>query len=154
MVVGLLSVWIGASVGATLAMLLGRFVFKEYVTKLSMKYPLIKAIDKAIDSEGLKLIILLRLCPLIPFNAMNYLMGITSIQIRHYIIGNFGMIPGTLTFVFIGTTISDIADAVQGKNDQGTLILVLVIVGSILACVGIIQVSIVAKRFLNELIKE
>ena len=154
MIVGFLSVWIGASVGATIAMLLGRFVFKEFVTKLSMKYPLIKAIDKAIDTEGLKLIILLRLCPLIPFNAMNYLMGITSIQTRHYIIGNTGMIPGTLTYVFIGTTISDIADAVQGKNDQGTLIFVLLIVGSILACIGIIQVSIVAKRYLNELIKQ
>ena len=79
MVVGFLSVWVGASIGATIAMILGRFVFKEYVQKLSEKYPTIKALDKAIDSEGLKLILLLRLCPLIPFNAMNYLMGITSI---------------------------------------------------------------------------
>jgi len=63
------------------------------------------------------LIVLLRLCPLIPFNAMNYLMGITDIKAIHYLIGMFGMIPGTVAYVFIGTTISDIADAASGTSD-------------------------------------
>ena len=86
------------------------------MTKLSEKYTLIRAIDKAIHQEGLKLIFLLRLCPLIPFNALNYLMGITDIKTVHYAIGMCGMIPGTLAYVFIGTTISDIADAAAGTN--------------------------------------
>ena len=109
-----------------------------------------KAIDKAIESEGLKLIVLLRLCPLIPFTILNYLMGGTAISLRHYAIGSFGMIPGTIVYVFIGTTISSIADAASGNTsgdaNNKTLILVLVIVGSILACIGIVYVTIIAKR--------
>ena len=83
---------------------------------MSQKYPLIRAIDKAIYQEGLKLIVLLRFCPLIPFNALNYMMGITDIKIGHYLIGLLGMIPGTVVYVFIGTTVSDIADAASGNN--------------------------------------
>lgn len=117
LLIGSLAVWIGASVGAFLSFLLGRYVFKEAVEKLSEKYPLIRAIDKAIYQEGLKLIILLRLCPLIPFNALNYMMGITDIKTAHYLVGFTGMIPGTVAYVFIGTTISDIADAASGTNN-------------------------------------
>jgi uncharacterized membrane protein YdjX (TVP38/TMEM64 family) len=75
------------------------------------------AIDKAIHSEGLKLVIFLRLCPCLPFNVLNYLLGITDMKTKDYIIGMVGMLPGTLLFVFIGTTISDIADAANGKNE-------------------------------------
>ena len=152
--VGFLAVWIGASTGSIIAMLLGRFVFKEWVTKQAEKYPIIEAINYAIETEGLKLILLVRLCPIIPFNILNYLMGITGITLRDFILGSLGMIPGTLVYVFIGSTISDIADVASGKSkdkDGQILVLVLVIVGSILACGGIIWVSVVAKRKLNEL---
>ena len=109
-----------------------------------------EAIDKAIHKEGLKLVLLLRLCPVMPFNAMNYLMGITSVEAKDYIIGCVGMIPGTLVFVFIGTTISDIADTAKGKSENNTLILVFLIVGSIVGFAGIVWISIIAKRMLNE----
>ena len=135
-------------------MLLGRFVLKDWVQKQAQKYPIIEATNYAIETEGLKLIILLRLCPVIPFNILNYIMGITGITLKDFIIGSFGMIPGTMVYVFIGSTISDIADVASGKTkdkDGQILVLVLVIVGSILACGGIIWVSYVAKKKLNEL---
>ena len=94
--------------------------------------------------------LLLRLCPVLPFNAMNYLMGITSVEAKDYIVGCVGMIPGTLVYVFVGTTISDIADTAKGKSENNTLILVFLIVGSIIGCGGIIYISMVAKRMLNE----
>ena len=81
-------------------------------------------------------------------------MGITGITLKDFVLGSLGMIPGTLVYVFIGSTISDIADVASGKSkdkDGQILVLVLVIVGSILACGGIIWVSVVAKRKLNEL---
>ena len=43
-------------------------------------------------------------------------MGITGITLKHFIIGSMGMIPGTLVYVFIGSTISDIADVASGKS--------------------------------------
>ena len=62
------------------------------------------------------MIFLLRLCPLVPFNAFNYLMGVTGVKATDFAIGSLGMIPGTLVYVFLGTTISDIADAASGKT--------------------------------------
>ena len=96
--------------------------------------------------------ILIRLCPVIPFNMLNYLMGITDIKFKDYLIGSVGMIPGTIVYVFIGTTLSSIAEASKGgkgNESTDTVLLVMAILGSILACGGIIWISIVAKRHLN-----
>ena len=143
---------LGASLGAAVTMLLGRFVLKDWVSKKAEKYPTLGAINLAIKSEGLKLIFLLRLCPLIPFNLLNYMMGITPISVLHYNIGSIGMIPGTMVYVFIGTTISDIATMATHKSKSGQMLsLVLIIVGTILACGGIVWVSIVAKQKLKEI---
>ena len=150
LLIGMVSVWIGASVGGTVAFFLSRYVFSEYFQKFSKKFPIMEAVDKAIQKEGLKLVFLLRLCPVIPFNALNYLMGITSVEAKDYIIGCIGMIPGTLVFVFIGTTISDIADTAKGKSENNTLILVFLIVGSIVGFAGIVWISMIAKKMLNE----
>ena len=62
--------------------------------------------------------LLLRLCPVIPFNLLNYMMGITAIRFQDYMIGSTAMIPGTLVYVFIGTTISDIASIAAGTKTQ------------------------------------
>ena len=83
-------------------------MFREKSEKFAQKFNILKALDKAIRTEGLKLILLLRLCPLIPFTAFNYVIGITSVKFLDYAIGGFGMIPGTIVYVFIGTTIGSI----------------------------------------------
>ena len=79
-------------------------------------------------------------------------MGVTRVKVVHFVIGNAGMLPGTIVYIFLGTTISDIADTASGKakNDQQPLLLTLLIVGTILAFIGIIYVSLVAKRKLEE----
>ena len=112
--IGTLGVWTGAWIGSNLAMLLGRYLFRDSAAKLAQKYRVINAIDKVLEKEGLKFTFLLRLCPLIPFNAFNYIMGITSVTFKAYAIGGFGMIPGTIVYVFVGTTISNISAAASG----------------------------------------
>ena len=109
-----------------------------------------KALDHAIKNEGLKVVTLLRLCPLVPFTYFNYVMGITAVSFFDYAIGGLGMIPGTIVYVFVGTTIGSIQDAATGNYDAGTAGLILLIVGSVLACVAIIYVSTVVKRYLNQ----
>ena len=113
-----------------------------------------KALDKAIRTEGLKVVILLRLCPLIPFTAFNYVMGVTAVSFFDYAVGGFGMIPGTIVYVSIGSTIGSIQDVATGNYDAGAAPLIFLIVGSIAACVAIIYVSIVVKRYLNSAMED
>ena len=85
------------------------------------------------EENGFKFTLLMRLCPLIPYNAYNYILGVTSVKFVDFALGGFGMIPGALVYVFIGTTIGSINDAVNGKFEQGKPFLVLLIVGLISA---------------------
>ncbi len=62
-----------------------------------------KAIDKAIAKDGFKFVTLLRLSPLLPLAASNYLYGLTSIELAPYVLGSWlGMLPGTYAYVSAG----------------------------------------------------
>jgi len=61
------------------------------------------AIDRAIGQNGLKFVTLLRLSPLLPLAISNYIYGLTSVDLRSYVIGSWlGMLPGTAAYVFAG----------------------------------------------------
>ena len=83
---------------------------------------------------------------------MNFCGGfiITSVTFRAYAIGGFGMIPGTIVYVFVGTTIGNISAAASGDFEGGTATLVMLIVGTVLAFIAIIYVTVVVKRYLNK----
>ena len=76
-----------------------------------------KALNRAIETEGLKLLILLRLCPLVPFTIFNTMCGATSISYTDFLIGLLGVAPLTIMFVFMGTTASDITKAAEGDEN-------------------------------------
>ena len=93
----------GAVIGATLAFLVARYLLRKNIEEFAKKNPRFKAIDDAIGKNGWKIIGLLRLSPLIPFNFSNYFYGITSVSLRAYVaISAVGMIPGTLLYAYLG----------------------------------------------------
>lgn len=98
---------IGNTLGASLAFLLSRYVFYDYVqTKLLKKYPKIKKYEERLEKRGFSTVIALRLIPLFPFNALNFLFGVTNISFKTYFIGSFiGMIPGTFMYVYFGESL-------------------------------------------------
>mmetsp|Transcript_40032 Transcript_40032/g.33816 ORF Transcript_40032/g.33816 Transcript_40032/m.33816 type:complete len:131 (-) Transcript_40032:297-689(-) len=77
---GSIVVSIGASIGAYLSFILGRYVLQDSIKQLATTYPLINTIQKVIKRKGLLIICLLRICPFKPFCAINYLMGSTEIN--------------------------------------------------------------------------
>lgn len=60
------------------------------------------------------------------------------------------MLPATIVFVFIGTTLASITDAVKGDYEGNTATLVLLIGGSVLALGGVFWISYVVKKYLNQ----
>lgn len=95
--------WTGATIGASLAFLAGRYIARSKVeskTKGSEKF---EAIDKAIGDQGWKIVGLLRLSPLIPFSISNYFYGITKVGFWPYVMASAGgMLPGTALYVYLG----------------------------------------------------
>ncbi len=98
---------IGNTIGAVAAFLISRFLLKDYVQKnIITKYKGIDKYEKRLTNNGLVTVIILRLIPLFPFNALNYILGVTRVSNRDYIIGTFvGIIPGTIAFVYFGEAI-------------------------------------------------
>jgi len=101
---GFLAVSAGSTLGAALAFLVARFIARERVAAIAQRNEKFREIDSAIGKQGAKLIFLLRLSPVIPFNLSNYLYGLTGVQFWPYVLASWiGMMPGTLLYVYIGT---------------------------------------------------
>jgi uncharacterized membrane protein YdjX (TVP38/TMEM64 family) len=93
----------GALIGASMAFLIARYFLRRNIEEITQKNPRFAAIDEAIGKNGWKIVGLLRLSPLIPFNLSNYFYGITSISFRAYVlVSAIGMIPGTLLYAYLG----------------------------------------------------
>ena len=101
---GLFAVSIGSTIGAALAFLIARFIAREKIEAMAKENENFRRIDKAIGAQGAKLILLLRLSPLIPFNLSNYFYGLTAVKFWPYVLASWiGMLPGTLLYVYLGT---------------------------------------------------
>lgn len=96
-------VWAGAVIGAALAFLIARHVARERVAKWARKNARFSAIDRAIARKGWKIVLLLRLSPLVPYTISNYLYGLTAIRFLPYLLASaVGMIPLVFLYTYVG----------------------------------------------------
>jgi uncharacterized membrane protein YdjX (TVP38/TMEM64 family) len=101
---GFLAVSGGATLGAALAFLVARFIARDKIEAIAQRNDKFRSIDHAIGKQGAKLIFLLRLSPVIPFNLSNYFYGLTGVRFWPYVLASWiGMMPGTFLYVYIGT---------------------------------------------------
>jgi uncharacterized membrane protein YdjX (TVP38/TMEM64 family) len=111
---GVIYVFVAATVGSCLAFLVSRYLARSAVEKKLEGMPKFLAIDRAVEAEGLKIVFLLRLTPAVPFNLLNYALGLTRVRFADYGIASIGMLPGTLLYVYSGKLAGDVA-AVAGN---------------------------------------
>lgn len=112
---GSVYVFLGATLGAIAAFLVGRYLVRGWVSQKIANNPKFAAIDKAVAEEGFKIVLLTRLSPLFPFNLLNYAFGVTGVTLWDYSIGSIGMIPGTIMYVYIGSLAKDIVNLDPAK---------------------------------------
>ncbi|MBE9230913.1 TVP38/TMEM64 family protein [Cuspidothrix issatschenkoi LEGE 03284] len=150
-ILGSLYVFIGATLGATAAFLVGRYLARGWVTNKIADNKKFAAIDKAVSKEGLKIVLLTRLSPIFPFNLLNYALGITGVSLQDYFLGSVGMIPGTIMYVYIGSLAGNLAFiGSEGKPDNMILHWVIKIIGLIATIVMTIYVTKIAKKALED----
>jgi uncharacterized membrane protein YdjX (TVP38/TMEM64 family) len=107
LVTGTIVVSFASSIGATLAFIGARFLFRDSVAK---KFgPRLESIEKGIQKDGAFYLLSLRLVPAVPFFIVNLLMGLTSLKTRtFYGVSQIGMLPGTIAYVYVGTQLASI----------------------------------------------
>ncbi|XP_024364870.1 uncharacterized protein [Physcomitrium patens] len=155
LMLGFLTDSVGSTMGATAAFWVGRTIGRSYVTSKLKDYPQFQAIAVAVRKSGFKIVLLLRLVPLLPFNVLNYLLSVTPIGITTYIIASWiGMMPSTLAFVYVGTTIKDIADITHGESHFTKTRIIMLAVGLATTVVVGILITRIAKDALRNAIDE
>ena len=121
LLVGTITVSVGSVLGATAAFLLGRTAARRFVVQQAEKFPRFAAVDQAVEKSGFKIVLLTRLSPLFPFNALNYLFSITNVRLRDYVLASWiGMLPGTVMYVYFGAAAQSLASLVRGEYEGGT----------------------------------
>ena len=119
LVTGTIIVSFASSLGATLAFLASRFLFRDAVQgRFGDK---LRAIDQGIAREGAFYLFTLRLVPAFPFFVINLAMGLTAMKARtFYWVSQLGMLAGTIVYVNAGTQIAKI-DSLRGILSPGLL---------------------------------
>ena len=148
---GSVYVLIGAILGETLAFLIGRYLARDWIKQKIAKNQTFTAIDRALNREGLKIILLTRLSPIFPFSLLNYAFGVTGISLRDYFLGSIGMIPMTITYVYTGSlagNLATIGETTQLTNP--TLHWIIRIVGFITTVAATCYITRIARQALDK----
>ena len=101
-----------ATIAAGVSFLIGRSLLRSWVERVAGESAQFQAIDRAVASEGFKIILLLRLSPIFPFALSNYFYGLTAVEFGPYLAATLlGFAPGTFLYVYSGEVASVAAGA-------------------------------------------
>ena len=151
LVFGTVYAFIGASTGATAAFLVARYIARDAIEHKLEGSRRFAAIDKAVGQQGRRIVLLLRLSPVFPFNLLNYGLGLTKVKLLDYVVACVGMLPGTLLYVYYGKLTGDVATLAAGAAPQRDTMYYVVLGIGLAATVAVTAfVTRIANRALKE----
>ena len=144
---GVLAALAGVALGAASGFCLSRWFLRKDVVAFFLRHETFRAIDVAIEKEGWKIVILLRLCP-IPFGFANYLYGLTGVRFHHYLIATIvGGLPSILLFCELGVAGKAGIDAIiSGQHGNSVGQLALLIISGLATLSAIVLIPIFARK--------
>jgi uncharacterized membrane protein YdjX (TVP38/TMEM64 family) len=133
---------LAATLGACASFVLSRYCFEETLDDWLTDRPSFKAAKRAVDEEGWRIQLLLRVSPIVPFGALNYLLGLTRTDFATYAACTaIGIVPGSLVDVYIG---------VLGANANHDVQFGYGIIGLIVTVIVVVLITFKAKSYLRE----
>jgi uncharacterized membrane protein YdjX (TVP38/TMEM64 family) len=106
----------GSLLGAIAAFMVGRFFMGGWVVKRVARSTRLQALAAVTRHDGFTIVLLARLSPLLPYNVLNYLFGLTPVRLRDYVLASWiGMLPATVLYVYVGSLTKTFA-APMGDN--------------------------------------
>ena len=148
---GTITVSVGSVLGACAAFLVGRTVARDWIAARISGNAKFAAIDEAVGRQGFKIVLLTRLSPVFPFNMLNYGYGLTKVRFRTYALASWiGMIPGTIMYVYIGSTFGSLAEVAAGGKQKTLAEWIFLGVGLAITVLVTMFVTRVARRALKQ----
>jgi uncharacterized membrane protein YdjX (TVP38/TMEM64 family) len=121
----------GATVGATLAFLIARYLAADWVEQQSGRR--VRQLKTGVEAEGWRFVAFVRLVPLFPFNLLNYALGLTRIRLWHYVLTSYiTMLPAALAYTYLGYAGREAAAGGEGLIEKGLLALALLALAAFL----------------------
>jgi uncharacterized membrane protein YdjX (TVP38/TMEM64 family) len=137
--------------GASASFWLGRTVAHDWVQRKMAGSTRFQAIDAAVNRQGFKIVFLIRLSPVFPFVFTNYAMSLTKLRFRDFFFASWiGMLPGTLLYVYLGSTAQSIAEIATGRYRRGTGQTILFALGLLATVVVTTMVTRLARSAVRE----
>ena len=117
----------GATLGATLAFLIARYLASDWVAEKTGGR--VKQLINGVEGEGWRFVAFVRLVPLFPFNLLNYALGLTRLRLLHYILATYVfMLPGAIAYTYLGYAGREAVAGGEGMIQKGMLALALLAV--------------------------
>jgi uncharacterized membrane protein YdjX (TVP38/TMEM64 family) len=140
-------VFASAVLGSSAAFGIARTIARDRVTRWLARDRRAAAVADAVAGEGLKIVLLLRLSPVVPYNLLNYALGASRVRYRDFLAGSIGMLPGTVLYTYYGKVIGDVSALAAGTAPpRGPEYYVLTAVGLAATVAATVLITRAAKR--------
>lgn len=95
-----------------LMFVLARYVGRDWCERKIKQYAVLGKINRALESEGWKILCMLRAVPIVHMVIMNIACGVSKIKLKDYLLGSWlGMIPMLFVYVYVGSLTENIMEA-------------------------------------------
>ena len=140
----------GTTLGATLAFLIGRYLFGQRARQFIMARSRFRLVSDELTPHGWKIVLLTRLIPFFPSKIANYFFGLTPFSLRGYVGGSLlGFIPFSIYSVYLGSIAADLTTLGARSADRTPLEWTLYGAGFVAAVVAVVYLSRLARRALD-----
>ena len=147
---GVLYASAGAALGSTGAFLIGRYVARNAIQRRLARMPRFQSIDRAVAADAVRILFLLRLSPIMPFNVLNYALGLTAVRLTDFLLAMAGTLPGTIVYAYAGKVMGELAVAGPAGVPKNAGSYVVLVVGLVATVAATFVVTRAARRALSE----
>ncbi len=114
----------GATIGATASFAIARYAASDWVRRRAGSWVL--SLIDGVEKEGWRFVAFVRLVPFLPFNLLNYALGLTRIRVAHYALASYVfMLPGALAYTYLGYAGREAIAGADGTLQKGLAALAL-----------------------------
>jgi uncharacterized membrane protein YdjX (TVP38/TMEM64 family) len=140
----------GAALGSTAAFLIGRYIARDAVQRRLARMPRFQSIDRAVAADAVRIVFLLRLSPIMPFNVLNYALGLTAIRLSDFLVAMAGTLPGTIVYAYAGKVMGELAVAGRAEVPKNAAYYIVLVGGLVATVAATLFVTRAARRALSE----